>query len=111
MTDCEKQLRRMVDRIAEDVDQGRMRFSPDDESVDDMDNETVYEVYSIKYIIGGDGSFHDVILMLAGGGPTIWLDTWAGEIQGSWGSDKYTKSIYRDYGVLDYWEEQYSCLN
>jgi hypothetical protein len=37
MTDCEKKLRRMVDGIAEDVVQGRMRFFPDDESVvDDM---------------------------------------------------------------------------
>jgi hypothetical protein len=26
MTDCEKKLRRMVDGIAEDVVQGRMRF-------------------------------------------------------------------------------------
>ena len=66
MTDCEKKLRRMVDGIAEDVVQGRMRFFPDDESVvDDMNGETVYEVYNTKYIIGDDGSFHDVILMLA----------------------------------------------
>jgi hypothetical protein len=35
MTDCEKKLRRMVDGIAEDVVQGRMRFFPDDESVVD----------------------------------------------------------------------------
>jgi diphthamide synthase subunit DPH2 len=112
MTDCEKKLRRMVDGIAEDVVQGRMRFFPDDESVvDDMNGETVYEVYNTKYIIGDDGSFHDVMLMLAGGGPVIWLDTWSQEIRGSWGSDKYTKYIYDYDYVLDYWEEQYSCLS
>jgi hypothetical protein len=85
---------------------------PDDESVvDDMNGETFYEVYNTKYIIGDDGSFHDVMLMLAGGGPVIWLDTWSQEIRGSWGSDKYTKYIYDYDYVLDYWEEEYSCLS
>jgi diphthamide synthase subunit DPH2 len=107
-----EKLRRMVDGIAEDVVQGRMRFFPDDESVvDDMNGQTFYEVYNTKYIIGDDGSFHDVMLMLAGGGPVIWLDTWSQEIRGSWGSDKYTKYIYDYDYVLDYWEEEYGCLS
>jgi diphthamide synthase subunit DPH2 len=107
-----EKLRRMVDGIAEDVVQGRMRFFPDDESVaDDMNGEKFYEVYNTKYIIGDDGSFHDVMLMLAGGGPVIWLDTWSQEIRGSWGSDKYTKYIYDYDYVLDYWEEEYGCLS
>jgi len=111
-TDCEKKLRRMVDGMVEDVVQGRMRFFPDDESVvDDMQGETVYEVYNTKYIIGHDGTFQDVMLMLAGGGPTIWLDTWSQEIRGSWGCDKYTKYIYDYDYVLDYWEEEYGCLS
>jgi hypothetical protein len=94
MTDCEKKLRRMVDGIAEDVVQGRMRFFPNDESVvDDMNGETVYEVYNTKYIIGDDGSFHDVMLMLAGGGPVIWLDTWSQEIRGA-GVVTSTQSIF-----------------
>ena len=55
MSDCEKQLRRMVDAYAEDVTEGRMRFFPNDESVaDDMNGEKFYEVYNTKYIIGSD---------------------------------------------------------
>ena len=119
MTDCEKKLRRMVDKIAEDVTEGRMRFFPDDESVvDDLNADPVtgifsafYEVYNTKYIIGDDGTYHDVMIMLAGGGPTIWLDTWAAEIQGSWGSDKYTKYIYDYEYINDHFEEQYGCLS
>lgn len=112
MSDCEKQLRRMVDAYAKDVTEGRMRFFPNDESVaDDMNGEEFYEVYNTKYIIGSDGTYHDVMLMLAGGGPTIWLDTWSQEIRGDWGGYKYTKYIYDYEYIHDYWEEQYSCLS
>jgi hypothetical protein len=50
------------------------------------------------------------MIMLAGGGPTIWLDTWRQEIRGSWGCDTYTKYIYDHEYILDYWEEQYQCI-
>ena len=50
------------------------------------------------------------MIMLAGGGPTIWLDTWSQEIRGSWGCDKYTKYIYDYDYILDHWEEQYNCV-
>ena len=111
LDDCEMQLRRMVNGIADDVVNGKMKFFPNDEDVvDDTNGDQYYEAYNIKYIIGDDGSFHDVMLMLAGGGPTIWLDTWSQEIRGSWGSDKYTKYIYDYDYILDYWEEQYNCV-
>ena len=82
-----------------------------EEAAQDGRGETVYEVYNTKYIIGDDGTYHDVMIMLAGGGPTIWLDTWAAEIRGSWGSDKYTKYIYDYEYINDYFEEQYGCLS
>tara|TARA_R100001460_G_scaffold99894_1_gene143300 strand:- start:61 stop:396 length:336 start_codon:yes stop_codon:yes gene_type:complete len=105
LSESDLQLRSMVNAYAEDVNKGKMRFYPEDDNDDDY-----YEAYSIKYIIGDDGSFHDVMIMLAGGGPTIWLDTWRQEIRGSWGCDTYTKYIYDHDYILDYWEEQYQCI-
>jgi hypothetical protein len=111
LNDSELQLRRMVNAYAEDVINGKMRFFPNDKDVvDDTNGDQYYEAYNIKYIIGNDGSFHDVMIMLAGGGPTIWLDTWRQEIRGSWGCDTYTKYIYDHEYILDYWEEQYQCI-
>ncbi len=52
-------------------------FGRPEDVVDDTNGDQYYEAYNIKYIIGDDGSFHEVMLMLAGGGPTIWLDTWS----------------------------------
>lgn len=106
MSDTKGQLRDMCKRYAADASAGKMRFYPKDEDDDDQ-----YEAYAIRYIIDGSGGYLGSRLMLAGGGPNIWLDTWEGEIQGFWGSDKCSFPIY-DYGYIDdYWEEMYKCLS
>jgi len=50
------------------------------------------------------------MILLAGGGPNIWLDTHAREVQGFWGSTKYTKPIYDYQYIIDYFEELYQCV-
>ena len=107
VSEAELQLRRMVDAYAEDVINGKMKFYQADE---DENDEDVYEAYSIKYVVDQDGRLVDVIIMLAGGGPNIWLDTHAQEIQGFWGGIKYTKGIYNHEYIIDYFDEMYSCL-
>jgi hypothetical protein len=103
----ELQLRQMVDAYAEDVIKGKMRFYLTDE---DESDEDIYEAYSIKYIVDQSGNLEDVIIMLAGGGPNIWLDTHAQEIQGFWGTTKYTKNIYDYQYIIDYFYEDYQCV-
>ena len=106
MSDCEKQLRDMCERYAEDARTGEMCFWPRDE-----DDDGDYTAYSIRYIIDGSGKYLGARLQLAGGGPTVWVDTFEGEIQGFWGSDKCSFSIW-DYEYIDeYWEEMYKCLS
>ena len=107
LSDCDLQLRRMVDAYAEDVIKGKMRFYLTDE---DENDEDIYEAYNVKYIIDQQGNLDDVIILLAGGGPNIWLDTHAQEVQGFWGSTKYTKPIYDYEYIVDCWDEMYSCV-
>jgi len=107
LSDSDLQLRSMVDAYAEDVIKGKMRFYLTDE---DENDEDIYEAYNVKYIIDQQGNLEDVMILLAGGGPNIWLDTHAREVQGFWGSTKYTKYIYDHEYILDYWEEQYQCI-
>jgi len=104
LNDSELQLRQMVDAYAEDVIKGKMRFYPEDDN-----DEDYYEAYSIKYVVDQNGNLEDVMVMLAGGGPNIWLDTNAREVQGFWGSTKYTKYIYDHEYIIDYFDELYSC--
>ncbi len=103
--EAELQLRDMVKSYAEDVMSGKMRFYPEDD-----DDDNYYEAYSVKYIVDHEGRLEDVMIMLAGGGPTVWLDTHAQEVQGNWGGIKYTKPIYDYEYILDYWDEMYNCV-
>ena len=104
MSDCKKQLRDMCKTYAEDASNGCMMFYPDD------DDNCRYEAYSNRYIIDGSGEYLGVMVMLAGGGPTVWLDTFEGEIQGFWGSDRCTFPIYDFEYIDEYWKEMYKCL-
>ena len=107
LSDSDLQLRRMVDAYAEDIIKGKMRFYPEDDN-----DEDYYEAYDIKYIVDQQGNLQDVIILLAGGGPNIWLDTHAQEVQGFWGSTKYTKNIYwcNYQYIIDYFDELYQCV-
>jgi len=77
LSESDLQLRSMVNAYAEDVIKGNMRFYPKDDN--DQDH---YEAYNVKYIIDQQGNLEDVMILLAGGGPNIWLDTHAREVQG-----------------------------
>jgi len=107
LSDSDLQLRGMVDAYAEDVMKGKMRFYLTDE---DESDEDIYEAYNVKYIVNEQGNLEDVIILLAGGGPNIWLDTHAQEIQGFWGLTKYTKPINDYQYIIDYFEELYQCV-
>ena len=107
MSDCEKQLRDMCERYANEAREGDMRFYP----LNYGDEEDHHEAYAIRYIIDGSGEYLGARLMIAGGGPAVWVDTFEGEIQGFWGSGKCSFPIW-DYEYIDeYWEEMYKCLS
>ena len=104
LRESEKRLRDMCRRYALDVCNGEMLFYPED------DGDPPYEAYDVKYTVDGDGTYLGVRIMLAGGGPTVYLDTYHEEIQGYWGGDS-CKLIISDFDYIDdYWEEMYGCL-
>ena len=105
LSETELRLKSMVDEYAKDVIKGRMKFYPENDK-----DEDYYEAYDVKYIVNQSGKLEDVIVMLAGGGPTVYLDTHAEEVQGFWGGEKYTKWIYDYDYIIEHFDEYYSCL-
>jgi len=100
---CEEQLRRMCKNIADDITDSNVR-RPSEGASEWMDH-----VYDIRYIVDREKKYLGAMFLVAGGGPTIWVNTWTNEVEGSWGGDKCTHYFIDNLGLDDYNEEMYNC--
>ena len=110
-TQCEEQLRNQVDSIVETIKTGKYDF---DKECSDYDEacaaDYTKDVLDINYVINADKSYRGARLLVAFGGPNIWIDTERQEVQGYWGGDKYVQYYSTDVlGLDDYFEEYYEC--
>ena len=106
LSSCERDLRRMVDSMADDFYKVKATFDIV-LSEEELEGESLkyYDAYSVNYTYSQWGELMGVRVLLAGGGPNIWLDTEAREVQGFWGSDRYSKYCGDCGYVLDYFQE------
>ena len=97
---CEEQLRRMCKSIAEDITAG---------NPDDKDSRTasawMEDVYDIEWITFQDGTFKGARLLVAGGGPTVWVNVKTDEVEGYWAGDHCTEAFQDNLGLHAYLEE------
>ena len=93
---CEEQLRRMCRSSAMDITD-----SKEDASV------WMEDVYDIRYLVDREKSYLGCKLLVAGGGPTIWVNTWTNEVEGSWAGDRVTWAYQDNIGLDDYCQEMY----
>ena len=92
---CGEQLRRMCKSIAEDISNG------DGTSASEFMDST----YDIRYIVDREKRYMAAELLVAGGGPTIWVNLNTGYVEGNWGGDKVEHPITDNLGLDDYCEE------
>ena len=95
---CEAQLRRNCKSIAMDITNGKEDAS-----------KWMEGVYDIRYLVDREKRYLGAMLMVAGGGPTIWVNTWTKEVEGYWAGDKCTHHFQDNIGLDDYNEEIYNC--
>ena len=93
---CEEQLRRMCRSIAMDITD-----SKEDASV------WMEDGYDIRYIVDREKRYMGCELMVAGGGPTIWVNLYTKEVEGFWGRDRVTWAFQDNIGLDDYCQEMY----
>ena len=98
-----EQLRRMCKNIAEEITKGT-REVPDGES---PASEYMEHVYDIRYIVDREKRYYSAELMVAGGGPTIWVNLNTKEVEGYWGGDKVLEPFIDNLRLDDYCEEMY----
>ena len=97
---CEEQLRRMCKSIANQISDG--------DKWEKTAHEWMERVYDIRYIVDREKRYYSAELMVAGGGPTIWVSLNEMEVQGYWGGDRVTVPFTDNLGLDDYCEEMYA---
>ena len=99
--DQESELQRQVDDIAKELDKGEgAKFLDDEHCLD------------IQYIVDKDKKYLGSRVLVAFGGPNIWINTQYKEVQGYWASEKATAQYYNvpskyDADELDELAEEY----
>lgn len=73
--------------------------------VDDLENVSVLEyfednIYDIEYRIGSDRKFRSVKIMVACGGPNIYIDTADCKVKLYWWTDYAEAEFYREIGEM-----------
>jgi len=98
---CEGKLRRMCKNIAEEITKGT-RELPEGES---PASEYMENVYDIEWITHRDHSYKAARLLVAGGGPNIWVNLHTDTVDGYWWGDHCKHSFDDNIGLNDYLEE------
>ena len=91
---CNEQLERMVKNIAEDITEGK-----------EDAHEWMEDVYNIEWITHQDHSYKAARLLVAGGGPNIWVNLQTNTVDGYWGADKRSYGFVDNIGLDDYLQE------
>ena len=103
---CEEQLRRMCKNIAQEITDG---LKIDDTSGTGTVTEWMEGVYDIEWITHQDKTYKAARLLVAGGGPNIWVNLQRNVVQGYWWGDYCECPFADNIGLDDYLEEIYDC--
>ena len=105
---CEEQLRRMCRDIADSITNPEMIT---DEETGEKRQETAHDwmegTYDIRYYVDQGKRYLGAEIMCAGGGPTIWVNTYTKQVEGYWGGDKVLEPFIDDLDLDYYCEEMY----
>ena len=92
--DCKQQLRDQCKHIAETIS------TP----LEDV-HEWMEGVYDIEWITTQDHKYKSARLLVAGGGPNIWVNTQTCTVDGYWWGDTYKHRFEDNLGLDEYLEE------
>ena len=102
---CEGKLRRMCKTIAEDISDKLKKEDREEVTA----SSWMEGVYDIRYIVDREKRYLGAELMVAGGGPTVWVNLDTKYVEGYWGGDKVLEPFTDNLGLDEYLEELYAC--
>ena len=104
-------LQNHVKSIAETIENGLDSIEREDEGQFPMDGlEYLSDALAIEYIVNSDREVLGARILVAFGGPNIWINTRTKQVEGYWWSDKFVMSYDNDkIGLDDAIETLWSC--
>ena len=102
-------LKSHVQSIADKLTNG---FTDDDLNYDGEEMSAfdyLQDALDIEYIVNGKGEYLGARVLVAFGGPNIWVNTRTGTVEGSWWSDRAEASFKDNIGLDDALSELWSC--
>ena len=106
-------LRDMVNHIADQLTNG---FGEDLSEGRDIENEGEFSAYDylsdvldINWILNNDRTYKGARVLVAFGGPNVWIDTNLGQVEGYWRGDSFIKSFSDNVGLDDALEDLFNC--
>ena len=104
--DCKQKLRRMCKDIADDISNPKISKDDGGEAIElQTAHEWMEDVYDIEWITHNDHSYKAARLLVAGGGPNIWVNLQTNTVDGYWGCDKVSHGFVDNIGLDEYLEE------
>jgi hypothetical protein len=98
-------LKEHIQAIAKMIESG---FDSDGESIQAFNY--VDDTYDINYLVNADKSYKGARLLVAFGGPNIWIDTFTQTVEGYWWNERVDARYSKDeIGLDDMCEEFYGC--
>lgn len=120
MSNTSKELKRMCEGIAEGLKayyEGEITATEEDYNHEEGEVLSLWdyfadgEVLDIEYTIGSDKSFRGVRLLVAFGGPNIYIDTMHKAVMGYWWGDRAEAWLPKEIcdEIDEIWKEFYMC--
>lgn len=98
-----------VQSIAKTLTEG---FDPEEKNSDGEEMSAfdyLQDALDIEYIVNGRGDYLGARVLVAFGGPNIWVDTRKGIVEGYWWSDKATTEFQDNIGLNEALAELWAC--
>jgi len=105
---CKQQLRDQCKHIADSISDKLKK--EDRETIEVCPASDFMEgVYDIEWITHQDKTYKSARLMVAGGGPSIWVNLQRNVVQGYWWGDYCEHHFSDQIGLDEYLEEIFDC--
>jgi len=102
-------LKNHVQSIADTLSNGFDLSSMNDDGEYTTAFDYLQDALDIEYIVNGKGEYLGARVLVAFGGPNIWINTRTGIVEGAWWSDRAEASFTDNIGLDDALSELWAC--